>query len=137
MIEFEEHKKIDTHLNIAPLIDVVFQLLIFFALSSQFVVHNRGIKVNLPTALNTNAKTNQNIVIFITQENNLYLDQEQVSLDTLPEKLKIKMFGLKKKTVVINADEKVNLGLAVQVMDIARQSGSDELTISAKEKDVQ
>lgn len=136
MIEFEERKKIDTHLNIAPLIDVVFQLLIFFALSSQLVVH-RGIKINLPTALNANTQAKQNIAIFITQENNLYIDQEQVSLDTLLEKLKIKMLGSNKKAVVISADEKVNLGLAIKVMDIAKQSGSDELTISAKEKDVQ
>lgn len=136
MIEFEERKKIDTHLNIAPLIDVVFQLLIFFALSSQFVVH-RGIKINLPMALSAKIQNEQNIVITITQENNLYLDKEQVSMDTLAEKLKIKMLGSKKKTVVISADEKVNLGLAIKVMDIAKQSGSEELTISAKGKDVQ
>lgn len=135
MIEFEGRRKIDTHLNIAPLIDVVFQLLIFFALSSQFTAPS-GIKITLPAAASAKSQK-QDTVIFITEDNNLYLDQEKVSLDTLPEKLKIKMLGLKKKAVVISADEKVNLGLAVQVMDIARQSGSDELTISAKEKDAQ
>lgn len=136
MIEFEERKKIDTHLNIAPLIDVVFQLLIFFALSSQLVVH-RGIKINLPTAMSAKTQNEQNIVIAISQENNLYLDKEQVSMDTLAEKLEIKLLILKKKAVVISADEKVDLGLAVKVMDIARQSGSEELSISAKAKDVQ
>lgn len=135
MIEFEERKKIDTHLNIAPLIDVVFQLLIFFALSSQFVVQS-GIKINLPTVASANTQAKQNIAIFITQENNLYLEQEQVTIDTLLEKLKIKMLGSKKKAVVISADEKVDIGLAVKVMDISRQSGCEELTISTKEKDV-
>lgn len=135
MIEFEGRRKIDTHLNIAPLIDVVFQLLIFFALSSQFSAHS-GIKITLPVASSAKSQE-QNTAIFISEDNTLYLDQEMVGLDTLLEKLKIKMLGSKNKAVIISADEKVNLGLAVQVMDIARQSGSDGLTISAKEKDVQ
>ena len=136
MIEFEGRRKIDTHLNIAPLIDVVFQLLIFFALSSQFIAPS-GIKITLPAAASAKSQE-QNTTIFITQDNNLYLDQEQVDLETLFEKLKINMLKPeKKKSLVISADQNVGLGLAVKVMDIAKQAGIDELTISTKEKDAQ
>lgn len=136
MIEFEGRRKIDTRLNIAPLIDVVFQLLIFFALSSQFVV-SPGIKITLPAATSAKTQNEQNIVIFITQDNDIYINQEQVGLDALAGKLKVKLLTLKKKAVTISSDEKVGLGLAVKVMDIARQSGSEELTISTQKKDVQ
>lgn len=136
MIGFEGRRKIDTHLNIAPLIDVVFQLLIFFAISSQLVA-SPGIKITLPTAASAKSQDEQNIVIFITQDNNIYINQEQVGMDTLAGKLKIKLLTLKKKAVIISSDEKVNLGLAVKVMDIARRLGVDALTISTKEKDAQ
>lgn len=134
MIEFEGRKKIDTHINITPLIDVVFQLLIFFALSPHFV-SVLGIKLNLPTASSAQQRLEQNILITITPENELYLGKEEVTLVSLAEKLKIRLDGLSKKEVIIQADEKVDLGLAVKVMDIARLSGSEELVIRAKGKD--
>lgn len=134
MIEFEGRKKIDTHLNITPLIDVVFQLLIFFVLSPHFVSVS-GIKLNLPTAASAQQRAAQNILITITPENEIYLGNEEITLVSLAEKLKIRLDSLSKKEVVIQADEKVDLGLAVKVMDRARIAGSEELIIRTKGKD--
>ena len=130
-MEFSRKKKVSVYLNIAPLIDVVFLLLIFFMLSSHFVTQP-GIKLTLPTAVTAKVHPEEDIVIFITEDNELYLNEKQVSLDNLLEKLRMEVEKVKKKTVIIRADEKIDLGLAVKVMDIAKQAEAEGLVISTR-----
>jgi len=134
MMEFEGRKKISTNLNIAPLIDVVFQLLIFFMLTANFITQP-GIKLVLPSAVTSKPHQDDNITVFITENNELYLNEARVSMEELLEKLKPKILSAKKKTVVIKADEKINLGLAVKVMDIAKQADAEGVVISTKPED--
>ncbi len=135
-MEFSGRRKVSTHLNIAPLIDVVFLLLIFFMLSSHFVTQP-GIKLTLPTAVTGKLHLEEDIIIFITRDSNLYLNEEEISLKELLDKLRVKVGKAKKKTVIIKADEKIDLGLAVRVMDIAKQAEVEGLIISTKaEEDV-
>ncbi len=130
-MEFDRREKVRTHLNIAPLIDVVFLLLIFFMLSSHFVTQP-GIKITLPTAVTAKLHSEEDIIISITKDNNLYLNEDQITLDSLLDKLRIKVGEARKKTVIIKADEKIDLGLAVRVMDIARQAEAEGLVISTR-----
>ena len=130
-MEFEGRKKVNIQLNIAPLIDVVFLLLIFFMLSSHFVTQ-LGIKITLPTAVTAKPHSEEDIVVFVTEDNHLYLNNEEVTLKTLPDRLKSEVKEAKKKSVIIKADEKIDLGLAVKVMDIARQAEAKGLIISTK-----
>lgn len=132
-MEFKGRKKIHTHLDIAPLIDIVFLLLIFFMLSSHFVTQS-GIKIVLPKADTAKLHQEQDIIIFISEHNDLHLNEESLTLDTLLSRLKTKVKQSEKKTVIIKADEKINLGLAVKVMDIAKQANADGLIISTKMK---
>ncbi len=133
-MEFEGRKKISTDLNIAPLIDVVFQLLLFFMLTANFITQP-GIKLVLPSAVTSKPHQDDSITVFITEGNELYLNEARVSLDELLEKLKPKILSAKKKAVVIKADEKINLGLAVKVMDIAKQADAEGVVISTKPED--
>lgn len=128
-MEFERRRKISTQLNIAPLIDVVFLLLIFFMLSSRFVSHP-GIKITLPRAVTASLHPEEDVLIFITADDKLYLNEEEVTLENLLSKLKTKLSKVEKKTAVIKADEKIDLGLAVKVMDIAKQAEAEGLVIS-------
>ncbi|MEK7308707.1 MAG: biopolymer transporter ExbD [Nitrospirota bacterium] len=130
-MEFEGRKKVSTQLNIAPLIDVVFQLLIFFALISHFATQP-GIKITLPTATTAKLHPEEYIIVSITQDNNLYLNEEKIALDSLLDKLRLKIAEAKMKTVIIKADEKIDLGLAVKVMDIAKQAEAEGLVVSTK-----
>lgn len=136
-MEFKGEKKIHTHLNIAPLIDVVFLLLIFFMLSADFITHP-GIKISLPTAVSAKLHPEEEIIIFISENNKLYLNEEPVALENLVVRLRAKIEEFKAKTVIIKADEKINLGLAVKVMDMAKQAEAKGLVISTilKEEDV-
>ncbi|RKY36745.1 MAG: biopolymer transporter ExbD [Candidatus Omnitrophota bacterium] len=130
-MEFERRKRVGTELNIAPLIDIVFLLLIFFMLSSHFVTQP-GIKIILPTAVTGKLYSDDEISIFIASDHRLYLNEEEVNLERLPDELKLKLAEAEKKTVIIKADEKIDLGLAVKVMDIAKQAEAEGLVISTK-----
>ncbi len=122
-MEFEGRKEVRTHLNIAPLIDVVFLLLLFFMLSSHFVTQP-GIKITLPTAITAKLHPEEDIIVFIAEDNNVFLNEEEVTLENLLDKLRMMLAESAKKTVVIKADEKIDLGLAVKVMDVAKQAGT-------------
>ena len=132
-MEFEGRRRISTRLNIAPLIDVVFLLLIFFMLSSHFVTQP-GIKITLPSAVTAKLHPEEDIIISITEDSNLYLNEKLVTLKNLLEQLEIEIIKTEKKTVIIKADEKINLGLAVKVMDIAKQADAERLIISTQMK---
>jgi len=131
IMEFERRKKIHTRLDIAPLIDVVFLLLIFFMLSSHFVTHP-GIKITLPTAVSAPLHSEENIIIHVAGDNSIFLNGKEVSLSALPEELKPKIEQAGEKSVIIKADQKINLGLAVKIMDIAREADAQALVISTK-----
>lgn len=130
-MEFEGRKKIDTNLNIAPLIDVVFQLLIFFMLSASFIAQP-GIKLSLPSSSESKPRPDEAVTVFITENNDLYLNEERVTLGGLLEKLRPKILKAENKTVIIKADEKIDLGLAVKVMDIAKQAEAGGVVISTR-----
>lgn len=130
-MEFEGRKKISTDINIAPLIDVIFQLLLFFMLAGNFVT-DPGIKLALPPAVSSKHHEDENIVVSITRNNDLYLNDTKLNLESLLKELKPRVVAAKNKTVVIKADEKINLGLAVKIMDIAKQAESEAVIISTE-----
>ncbi len=130
MLEFETGKKIRPHISIAPLVDCVLQLLIFFMLSSYFVIQP-GIKITLPTAITAKPQQDE-IIIFINENNEIYLDDKKIDIDYLKEVLEDKLKNSRKKSVTLKADEKIDLGLVVKVMDIAKQAEAEGLVISTK-----
>ncbi len=130
MLEFETGKKVRPHISIAPLVDCVLQLLIFFMLSSYFVIQP-GIKITLPTAITAKPQQDE-IIIFINKDNEIYLDDKKIDIGYLKEVLEDKLKNSRKKSVTLKADEKIDLGLAVKVMDIAKQAEAEGLVISTK-----
>jgi len=134
MLEFETGKKVRPHISIAPLVDCVLLLLIFFMLSSYFVIQP-GIKITLPTALSAKPQEDE-IVIFVNRDNEIYLDDKKIDIGYLKEALEGKLKNSKDKSVTLKADEKIDLGLAVKVMDIAKQAEAEGLVISTKPEDV-
>ena len=128
---FEREKRIRIHLDIAPLIDIVLLLLIFFMLTSNFIMQP-GIKITLPKAKTSKPQKEENIIIFITEDNEIYLNERKISIDELKDALEGELERVQKKTVILKADEKTNLGLAVQVMDIAKRAKAENLVISTR-----
>ncbi|MCD6134724.1 MAG: biopolymer transporter ExbD [Candidatus Omnitrophica bacterium] len=133
-MEFERGKRIRMHLDIAPLIDIVFLLLIFFMLTANFIMQP-GIKLALPQAATAKPQEEENIIVFITKDNRIYLNDREINIDELRDALEEKLKTARKKTVVLKADERINLGLAVRVMDVAKEAGTEGLVISTQIKD--
>jgi len=114
-------------LDIAPLIDCVFLLLIFFMLTSTFV-KPAGIRVNLPRTVTADLLTEGKFVIVITGEDIIYYRDKAVSI----EKLKQLLQKEKERTkgVLIKADKRASLGRIIQVWDICREMGIQKLNIA-------
>ena len=115
-------------INLTPLIDVVFLLLIFFLLSTTFITIRYGIKVKLPTTTTPQERIEENIVISITKDNELYIGRKWVKEKDLITLLR-KDIKKKGALVLINADKDVKHGKVVKVMDLAKQAGVRNLGI--------
>lgn len=118
-------------IDIAPLIDIVFQLLIFFMLTSSFVIQP-GIKVNLPKALTSEVVKLENVEILVTSENVVYLNGRVVNAQELKGVLKIS--GKKGQTILIKADKHASLGRVVEIWDLARDMGVTQINIATNEE---
>jgi len=118
----------EVFINLTPLIDVVFLLLIFFMVTTTFTSIRYGIRVNLPKTTTPEQKVEENVVISITKDNKIYLGKKWVREEELVPLLKRE---IKKKGnfVVINADKDVKHGKVVRVMDLAKKAGAVKLGI--------
>lgn len=130
-MEFERRKKSAVGLNMTPLIDMVFLLLIFFVLSSHFI-SEKGFKIKLPKAVRAESNKNENVVVFVRADGSIIVDNQTVAIDRLEWKLAGCLDRTTSKTVVIKADENVNLKLAVRIMDIAKAANAGGLVISTQ-----
>src|SRR3989338_1893113 len=112
------------HLDIAPLIDVVFLLLIFFMLTSSFIFQT-GIKINLPKALTSEVIQRENLIIIVTEDNSLYINERLIDDEELSSRLKIAT--KESKPILIKADRKASLGKVVEVWDLCRTEGIQKI----------
>ena len=126
---FKTENKLLDIFNFSSLTDIVLQLLIFFLLSSSFVMQT-GIKVQLPKAEAAESQSGRNIIITLTDTGDLYLNGDQVTLSTLGSKLVGFVGREKDQVVVIKADKTVSLQRTVEVIDIAKAVGAGKFMIA-------
>jgi len=129
-MRFKRHMEIEKGLHqidITPLIDMVFQLLIFFMLTSSFIMQS-GIKVNLPKSVTSDIVQEENLVVTISRENVVYIEDKVLTT----KELRAVLAGANKskKPVLINADRRANLGRVVEVWDMARELGISQVNIA-------
>lgn len=128
-MRFKSENKLLTNFSVSSLTDIVMLLLIFFLLSSSFVIQP-GIKVQLPRAETGETQTDKNLTVTITKKGQLFLNNEQVTLDNLGQKLRGALNNDRGKVVVIKADKTVTLQNTVQVIDIAKAVGATRFMIA-------
>ena len=122
-------------LNLTSLIDVMFLLVIFFAVSTTFRVYS-GLSVNLPRANSERiAEDKKTMKAVLTQAGEIYLDNEEVARDDLFETLRRLQRKMKVSLFVLEADEDARHGQAVELMDAARQAGIPRLAIATNTED--
>jgi len=118
-------------IDIAPLIDVIFQLLIFFMLSSSFTFQS-GINVKLPKAVTSNVLKEENLTITVTSENIIYLNGTLTSLKELHKILD--QSKNRERPILIKADRRASVGRIVDIWDLCRNLGIERINIATNRK---
>lgn len=132
-MKLPKEPNIPAQINIVPMIDIVFTLLTFFILSSLFLTNSEGLPVNLPKA-NTGqqSKIPEKITVTINSQGQVSLNRQPTTFDALTEQIRTLVGNNQNVLVVINADEKANMGLAVTVMDKVRKVPGTRLAIATQ-----
>jgi len=133
IVHRKKRPRIQVQAPLTALIDIVFLLLIYFLLTTNFMV-DEGIKIKLPQAKASAPQTEEVLTIYVDKEGRSYLNNEEMSLDRLFDGLKERIRGQKDQLVVVRADRAVILNKAVKVMDVAKAAGAGRLCL-ATEKD--
>jgi biopolymer transport protein ExbD len=126
--EDEAKKGLASTLDLTPIVDVVFNLLIFFALSLNFAVTSGGINVKLPKAASAEPVKAQEFTINLTADGKTYLNDKVITLENLSQRLKEKKD--KDSLVIIRADSSVTHGRVVEAMDAVKTNGFSRLAIA-------
>ncbi len=124
----------EQEINITPMLDVVFIMLIFFIVTASFVKES-GIDVNKPSAATTVAKEKANILIAIDANGEIWIDRRVIDPRAVRANIERLHAENPQGTVVIQADDDARTGVLVQVMDAARQAGVYDVAIAANPTD--
>lgn len=116
-------------LNLTSLIDVLFILIIFFAVSSTFL-EQPGIELKLPDAESSESYTSQKVIIYIDKNNNLFLNDQLITTNTMIDEIKKLGKISAENSIVLKADEQVEHGEVIKIMDILRRNKFYKIIIS-------
>ncbi len=114
-------------LDITPLIDVVFLLLIFFMLT--FSVQGQGIDINLPGESAGAESLETPLTLFVNQDGSLKLQNKIFAIDSIAGELKSKLTHKKDKSLVVDIHNKVPYDVFVRVLDLAKKAGAESFSI--------
>ncbi len=123
--------KVESEVNMTPMLDVVFIMLIFFIVTASFV-KEAGIDITRPSAATAERKERGNILVAITENNQIWIDRRQVDPRALRANIERMHAENPQGSVVIQADEKSENGLLVKVMDAARMAGVKNVSLAAE-----
>ena len=122
----------DSLMDLTPIVDVVFNLLIFFALSLNFSQVVSSINIKFPKAKSSEVVTEKQVVVSIERNNKVYINDQALYLDQIPNYLdKIN----KDNVVVVKADKEIDHGFVVQIMDLIKRSGFKKLGIAVTKQE--
>lgn len=119
--------------NFSSLTDIVMLLLIFFLLTSQFVVQT-GVKVKLPGAKNNDQVAPSKFIVTLTQGGGIYIGEEPSTVEELGAKLGILKSTGKEDNLIIRADKSVPIELVIRVIDAARGAGIEKFTLETEKE---
>jgi biopolymer transport protein ExbD len=122
-------------IEIIPMIDTIFFLLVFFMISTLSMAQYRGMPVNLPKAASGQQAPAESAAITIDKQSRIFLNKEEVDQAGLGDLLRQQLEQNSDLLVVINADDGVEHGRVVEVMDIARDANVAKMAIAVKPKE--
>ena len=117
-------------IEIIPMIDVIFFLLVFFMVSTLSMTINRGVPVNLPTAATSEKDLREHFNLTLTRDGEIFLNREPIALQDISRRVTAALTSEPELLVVINADGDVRHRAVIDVMDELRSAGVSHLAIA-------
>ncbi len=132
-MNFSVSKKPLSVFSFSSLTDIVLLLVIFFLLTSQFVIQT-GVKVKLPgSRINEKSETTK-LIVTATSEGAIYVGSKQIGIDRLAEKLRELNEESKENNLVIRADKTVQIDLVIKIIDAGKSIGIEKFTIETEKE---
>jgi len=125
-----ERKSKDTTLNMGPLIDMVFILLIFFLVTTSFV-RESGVEVKRPIASTAEKQEKTTMIVAVTEEGMIYIDEKLVDIRSVRSTMERFKVENPKGNVVITADKNSLFGVSIEVLDEVRAAGISNVVVAA------
>ena len=126
-----QHESQEARVDISPLIDVVFLLLIFFMVTAVFV-EETGVDIDKPAAVSAHDLERHSIFLAITEHNDVVFDRRPIALDQL-RGLIARLLRERERPIVLLADERSRSGLLVQVIDACKLAGAEKISVATRE----
>jgi biopolymer transport protein ExbD len=121
----------DASIDMTPMLDIVFIMLIFFIVTTSFV-KEAGIEVNKPDASNATKQKSANIFIAINEDGDVWMDKREVDVERVRANIERMLAEQPTEVVIIQADEKAEHGKVVEVMDQVKAAGIARISVAAK-----
>ena len=132
-MKFETPNRPLSIFSFSSLTDIVMLLLIFFLLTSQFVIQT-GVKVKLPGAKNNEQLAPAKLVVSISKNERIFFGNKEISLDELAGKISQVVSDFKESNLVIHSDKDAKLDIIIKVIDAAKGIGINKFTIETEKE---
>ena len=126
-------KKKLPYVELAPLIDVVFILLIFFAVSSSLISDNESIPLELPTAVSSENNP-PDLIISVKKTQEIYINSQKITISQVPPIIIQALSSNPSTQVIINADKRLDYGFIIALLDKIRLSGCSNIALQVEKK---
>ncbi len=126
---FKEQETKRARIELIPMIDTMFFLLVFFIFVTLSMVHQKGLNVKLPNSSQGSAVKLHNFVVTLKKDGSVFLNKDRTTLQGLPALLKQKVTN-KKDLIIINGDKKIYLKRVVKTIDIIKKDGFLRVSIA-------
>lgn len=126
-------KKPPTRLELAPIIDIVFILLIFFAVSTSLLSNKQSIQLDLPVA-ETSDEHPEGVVLSIDDQQKIYIDMTEISLDSIQDYISERLETDPSLQVILSIDKSITYDLVINVLDNIKLAGCYSIALQAEKK---
>ena len=123
-------------IEMLPLIDIVFLLLVFFIYAMLSMVVHRGIPIDLPAATTSRVDQSDYLSLSIEEDGSIYLDKDRATLSTLPDVLRQRRVEQPDLKLFIGGDRAVRYEKVIEVLDVVRQAGISRVAFETKWKEI-
>ncbi len=119
----------DVEINMTPMLDVVFILLIFFIVTTSFI-RESGVEVNRPEASSASALSQKAVIVAITNDNQVWIDRHQIDIRAVRRNIERLLTDSPESTIIIQADKTAQTGVLIRVLDQAKLAGAKNIAVA-------